>query len=349
MSTRLYDDRPALALRCDAGADHGLGHLSRCLAIADAARQAGAGTFLYMAAPDDLCKRAGAHGHAVIGAETPARGSGDAASFAQFVTTLFGDRPVAVLLDGKYVDAAYVEAYRAARPADRLAALDDEGLRDLPVDLLINPHPFAGPDAYAARAGRRLLLGPTYNTIRAGYFAAAATADRRGVLITMGGEDPGNHSAWLLATLADLLADHPVEVVQGPAHPDPAALRAAITDHAPHATLTVAPADLESPMRRARIALSAGGTTCYELMAAGIATAVVAVEPHQRVLIEALRQRGTIIDLGGATLDRNATRTQVRNLLSDSALSAGLIAAGRSLFPRPGAPEIARMLLHGEP
>lgn len=349
MTGLLPEDRPALALRCDAGADHGLGHLSRCLAIADAARQDGVATLFVMEAPATLQDLVCGRGHAVTATGAAARGTDEATAFAGAVTAAVGDRPVAVLIDGKYVDAAYIEACRAARPGDRVAALDDEGLRDLPVDVLVNPHPFVGTGDYAARPGRALLLGPRYNTVRGAYFDAAGVADRRGVLITLGGEDPENHAAWLLEALADLLADHPVEVVQGPAHPDPAALHAAIAAHAPHATLTIAPPDLEAPMRRARVALSAGGTTCYELMAAGIATAVVAVEPHQRVLIGALRQLGTIIDLGGPTLDRDATHARVQSLLSDDTLTSDLIAAGRNLFPRPGTPEITRTLVHGLP
>jgi UDP-2,4-diacetamido-2,4,6-trideoxy-beta-L-altropyranose hydrolase len=317
--------------RCDAGADHGLGHLSRCVAIADAIAARGGMARFYVHA-DDTMRVFGAT-HEWRAASSDAGMAGDLA----FMRDELQRTPDSiVVVDNKHVGKDYVSALQALRP---VAQIVDGDPRESGADIVINNHP--GAETYIGQ--ERSLLGPAYNTVRPGYFAAALKKGREAVLVTMGGEDPGNHTAWILRNLGDLFAGRPALIVIGPAHADPRSVESAAQDVA-SAEIHLAPRDLVALAERSEIALTAGGTTCYELAAAGIATAAIATEPHQHSLIAPLVQRGAVLPLGGADVSIESARSAVGNLLHRPELQSSLSQAARALFPAPGAPRIADAL-----
>ena len=317
--------------RCDVGADHGLGHLSRCVAIADAVAAHGAATRFYVHADNALRSFAGAHEWQAMPWDT-----GLAGDLEHMQRELEHTPDSVVLVDNKRVGREYVSALRTLRA---VAQIVDGDPRESTADIVINNHP--GAETFKGEG--RFLLGPSYNTVRPGYFAAAQKAGRKAVLITMGGEDPGNHTAWILCHLGDLLANRPVIVVIGPAHSDPASVEQA-AKNVPGAEIHHTPRDLVAFAERSEIAISAGGTTCYELAAAGIATAAIATEPHQHELIAPLAERGAVLALGGSDVSADAARAIVSDLLKKASLRSELVAAARTLFSAPGAPRIAEAL-----
>ena len=318
--------------RCDAGADHGLGHLSRCVVIADAVAARGALTRFYVHADDALRAFAGTHEWHAMPWDT-----GMAGDLEHMQRELEHTPDSVVVVDNKRVGKEYVAALRTLRP---VAQIVDGDPRESAADVVINNHP--GAETFKQEG--RFLLGPSYNTVRPGYFAAAQKADRKAILITLGGEDPGNHTAWILRHLGDVFVNRPVLVVIGPAHSDPASVEQAATK-VPGVEIHRAPRDLVTLAERSEIAISAGGTTCYELAAAGIATAAIASEPHQHELINPLAECGAIVPLGGPDLSAEATRSKIEELLKVPDLRNRIGRAARNLFRAPGAPRIAEALL----
>lgn len=318
--------------RCDAGADHGLGHLSRCVAIADAVAAQGNMTRFYVHADDSMKAFVGKHDWRAVSSDTGVAGD------LEFMQRELEHMPDSVVVvDNKRVGKEYVAALRTLRST---AQIVDGDPRESAADIVINNHP--GAEAFDGQ--ERFLLGPAYNTVRPGYFAAAKKADRKAILITLGGEDPGNHTAWILRNLGDLFANRPVLVAIGPAHSNPASVEQAAKNIA-SAEIHRAPRDLVALAERSEIAISAGGTTCYELAAAGIAIGAIATEPHQHELIAPLAERGAILPLGGPDMSIEIARSVVGNLLMQPALRDDLTGAARVLFPAPGAPRIADALL----
>jgi UDP-2,4-diacetamido-2,4,6-trideoxy-beta-L-altropyranose hydrolase len=318
--------------RCDAGADHGLGHLSRCVAIADAVAARGSMTRFYVHADDSMKAFVGRHDWRVVASDTGVAGD------LEFMQRELEHTPDSVVaIDNKRVGQEYVSALRTLRP---VAQIVDGDPRESTADIVVNNHP--GAEAFDGKG--RFLLGPTYNTVRPGYFAAAKKADRKAILITLGGEDPCNHTAWVLRHLGDLFANRSVLVVIGPAHSDPASVEQAATKIA-GAEIHRAPRDLVALAERSEIAISAGGTTCYELAAAGIATAAIATEPHQHDLITPLTERGAVLALGGNDISVDTARAMIGDLVAKRSMRGELAAAARALFPSPGAPRIAEALV----
>ena len=258
-----------------------------------------------------------------------------------------GRRPILVV-DSRRVDEGYV---RACSELCFSVCLDDEALRDLPCDVLINGHVWVSADDYPARARRTVLAGSTYNLVRQDYFGKQADEDASpagtqsgplSILITLGGEDPGNHTSWLVEQLADLLTAHETTIVVGPAHPDPETVQLAVARHLPSAEVVRDPPSMVPYITAADVAITAGGTTCYELAAARVAQAAIAIEDHQERLVAALAERGCLVALGShRDLSAGAVREAIAALLGSADLRHGMRRSQAALFPASGVPAIS--------
>ncbi len=341
------DGAGPIVIRCDAGREDGLGHLSRCLALADWLADAqGRGPLFVTHAPDGLAVGfIESRGHAVALSPALAGGEEDLAFLGDHLGRAEGRS--LLLLDSRRLDGAYVERCRA-RAA--VACLDDEELRDLPCDLLVNGHVWVTEESYPARAGRRVLAGADYNLIPPAYFADGRAAAEPGaplrVLVTLGGEDPHNHTAWVVEQLGDLLAAQSVTLVIGPAHPAPATTKHMAWATWPQGRVVESPPGLATLIAEADLAITAGGTTCYELAAARVPQLAIIVEEHQRALVESLERHGCLLGLGSyAELPRERARETLADILQSAERRRAMAEAAATLFKDSGLPRVGAALL----
>lgn len=222
--------------------------------------------------------------------------------------------------------------------------IDDDGMVGLEADVVINTALDGAASRYPGRDGRPDLFGPRFNLIDPALFAARPLApEARSLLVTFGGEDPFNHTRWVLDSFAAMFAGLRVTVVIGPAHPDAASARAAAARIG--ATVLDAPPNLTEHILGSDLAITAGGMTCYELAAAGVPMLALGIEPHQEPLIASFASRGACVSLGmGFDIDPARAGDALRRLLRDSAARSTMRAAQQSLFPGPGAPLIAERI-----
>ncbi len=321
---------PRVDFRCDAGARHGLGHLSRCLGIARAMNEIGYQARFVCEAPVAIRERVIGEGHELV-AVTAHTGADDPDEWLR-------NCPDVLVVDSKEMGAQYIGNLALRTP---VVCFDDEVARNLPCHAVINNNLWANATDYQAREGKVLWLGPRYNTVNPAYFSLARR-ERKGVLLSLGGEDPHDHTSWLIEALAAQLQSLPVHVCVGPAHPAPENVVSICRSLLPSALIYRAPTSLLEPVAQCAVALSAGGTTCYELAAAGVAMAILAVEDHQEIMLNAMASRGAALSLGTySTLDKPHT-LEVMGSLCHADTVRTIAATARGLFDAPGAGAIAR-------
>jgi spore coat polysaccharide biosynthesis predicted glycosyltransferase SpsG len=238
-----------------------------------------------------------------------------------------------VIIDSKLADAHYVNEIRKHAV---VCCIQDEDPPEVPADIILNNHVDSEKWYGNPSDGQVRLLGPRFNLIHPAFFESAREKGRNNILVTFGGSDPQNHSLWVVNHLRDLFSHHPVNLVLGPSHPDPCAVIKAVRLNA-NFEVSVAPTTLIPFARQAFLAICAGGTTCYELLAAGLVLSAIAVEPHQRWLIDALDQHRAVLDLGGpGPLDPSDSMRKIQKLLDSDRLMREQRDAGTALFPRSG-------------
>jgi len=335
-----------VVFRCDAGGDDGLGHVMRCLTLARAFCDEGAPAPVFVThAPDGL-------GSGIIKAagfqRIPAGGAGGTAEDLGALLDVLGT-PMAdtiLVLDHKAIDAAYVT--QCGKKAVCIC-IDDEIARDLPCDILVNYHPWISDADYGKKPGRTLLAGLRYNLVAEPYFRCAAgradEGDTPRVLVTLGGRDPFNHTLWVIENLSEALNPVPVTIVVGAAHPSPDSIRKAAAEKLPGAKLVFKCEDMAGLMATSDIAITACGTTTYDLAVAGVAQLGFIIDNSQKSLGRALGDEGVMDILAdGTALDAGGALDVLNHAVTNAERRAQMTAKGQSLLPEPGAALIVRAL-----
>lgn len=352
-----------VAIRVDASAAIGTGHLKRCLSLAQALIEAGADVRF-------VCRALDAVAATVLGdsgiptrwlpapaqAFTPAPDAPphaawagvpqtqDAADTAQ---TLADWHPDTVVVDHYAFDARWHQAVRDALGC-RLLVIDDTADRALDADALLDHN--WDPDhrtKYAGRLQRKplWLCGPRFALLASAYRGAARYRFHdavRSIGIFMGGTDPGGVSARVLAACRSAGFAGPVEVVSTSANPQLTALRDACQRDG-NTTLTLDQPDLATFFARHDLQIGAGGGATWERCCIGAPTVALALVANQSAVVPGLAALGAVRAADEATLPG-----VLHELIADPAARQALAERAAALVDGRGAQRVALALLRDQ-
>ena len=333
---------PLLLFRADASPAIGLGHALRCLALTQALadERDGRAVFLMHRPPQAFLDRAERESIAVEALRAPPGSPADAGETAD----LARERGAAwVVVDGYHFDAGFQRVIVDA--GLRLLAFDDYGHADAyHADLVLNQNLGADAATYAGRVpAGRLLLGPSFALLRREFRAwhepprAVAQIGRR-VLVTLGGSDPDNVTALVLAGLEELPGPLDVTVLVGGANPHRADLARAASASRHTVELVVDALDMPVRMAWADLAVAAAGGTSWELARIGTPQLAITLAENQRPAGRALAANGAAVGLGWhEDLTPAAVGAAVAELAAEPERRAELAARGRALIDGDGA------------
>lgn len=307
----------AVLFRCEAGGGVGFGHLSRCLALAEALGSRAACRF------------------ALEGDDAAARALVTAAGFA-----LGGGSADAVVFDGYgFADAAISAARGGGAPAPVIAVIDDFGGRAIDCDIMISPGAQRSAGDWRVPPGCMFLLGPRHALLR-GAFTPAPPPGRvvSRLLLGFGGTDAGDATARMLALLPPGLE---VDVLLGPGYRGHATGGNGITLHRNLAAEAVA-----RLMAGADAAITAPGVMALELIAIARPVLLFALTDQQREVGSALADAGLAADGGMmAGQDDAAMRAALARFLADDGGRAAMVQAAARTDAAGGARRVAAALL----
>lgn len=349
-----------VAIRVDASAAIGTGHLKRCLSLAQALTDAGAEVRF-------VSRRIDAVAAQVLGTENPTvhwlpapaeafapeadapphaawAGVPQAQDAADTALALAEWRPDAMVVDHYAFDARWHRAVRAALGC-RLLVIDDTADRALDADALLD-HNWA-PDHRAKYTGRlqrepRWLCGPRFALLAGAYRGAARYRFHdtvRSVGIFMGGTDPDGISARVLAACRSAGFTGPVEVVSTSANPQLADLRSACRRDG-NTTLTLDQPDLATFFASHDLQIGAGGGATWERCCIGAPTVALALVANQSAVVPGLAALGAVCAADEATLP-----AVLRELIADPAARQSLAERAATLVDGRGAQRVALALL----
>ena len=211
--------------------------------------------------------------------------------------------PKWLVLDGYNFDAAYQEAIR--KSGKQLLVIDDMNhLPEYHADILLNQN-IHGPSLnYRCNAETVKLFGTRFVLLRREFREAALQKDPapenvKKVLVTLGGGDPDNITGKVLSALR-AVDDRQLEikVVVGPVNPHRDALQETSSALSSQVEMLTNTFEMPALMRWADVAISAAGSTCWELAYAGVPALLVVVADNQRLLAEHLDAEGVAVNLG---------------------------------------------------
>src|SRR6186713_994017 len=198
------------------------------------------------------------------------------------------------------------------------------GLAQCPSDIAIDGS-VVHVVSYMAHPNQTLFLGPQYMITRPVTRAAQAQIENT-VLVTVG----GGASADFARRIAEQLYPLGIHVIT-------------TAGFGSNLRNTPTPdSEIEHAMATCRFAISAAGTTLYDLLASGVPTISVAVDRMQLRTSEEFQHLGAVISAG--LLDRLSSvelLDHCRNLIGNNSLVQKMVSAGRDLVDGKGLARVA--------
>lgn len=330
-----------VAIRANGGDVIGLGHIRRCLSLAQAlSRQGAVVSFITFANATtlDLIRESGFNAIAVDSEH-------DLEQTRQAVRSLGAS---VLVLDSYDIDADYLACVRES--VSLLVAVDDLGNRPLPVDIVINGAAYAGKLEYKASPGALLLVGAPYVILRKEFGRESGRRMNNlveRILITVGGSDPKGLTGRLVGWIRRESNDIDLEVVIGPFFKE-ATSRSELKESKPSKIhLHHNPTDMRSLMLEADLAITGGGQTTYELAATGTPAVAIATAENQLRNLNSLAQAGSLVYAGGLDDPNLETQflNQLRKLIDEPKTRHQMSRRGRELVDGHGAERLAEVII----
>lgn len=337
-------------IRADANDKIGIGHMMRCFSIAQALRKRGTEATFFVAdrSSAKMAAEAG-FGYVCLNSDYDHLDL-EADRLLQHMRERSVDH---LLVDSYFVTESYMNRIR--EPAC-LAYIDDVNRFVYPCDLLINYNIYAknlryGERYRAAGLSTDFALGLSYMPLRPAYVNLVRKPhDGIRILVTTGATDSldvlGNFLSAFLEKGLNSRAE--VYAIVGRYNHNREALRKRFGQIRAIHLLDPQP-DLAELIASCDIAVTAGGTTVYELCAGGIPSVMLTIADNQRMAAEEFDKKGLIPYAGDVRCDMAGTMERVMGeilrYLEDPKQRAAASDRLRTVVDGGGADRIAERLL----
>lgn len=264
-----------ILIRADANETIGTGHIMRCLSIARAFAEKGEEVLFVTAdhRADGLIDGFRTECLDTLWTEM-------AAEIDKMINVIQRNNPDLLLVDSYYVTKKY---FNALSGLTSIAYIDDLNQAQWNVDCLINYNVFGTVFDYSwyAREGKKLLLGPRYAPLRkefAGikqHFTRNAIHD---VFVSAGGADPEGITERIIENICPNWPDVQFHFIVGLLNPR---LQEIKKLESGNVVLHINEQHMADLMQKCDIAISAAGSTLYELCACGTPTITYTLADNQ--------------------------------------------------------------------
>ena len=299
----MHNQQPHLLIRADASPKSGVGHVMRCLALAqDWQDLGGSVSFACVELPEVLRIRLANENIDVCSLDTPAGASQDAEE-----TLSMSARKSAICLvtDGYHFGQRYHDKI-SSFPGTSLTVDDYGQLQSYRSSYVLNQNLRSSSSLYANRSeNTKLLLGIQHALIRREFRVDTGKAqDSDGiisnVLVTLGGSDPTNSTVTVLEAIQQMsLEDVNFRIIAGPLHHNFERLKQ-LTNKEPQIELISSVDDMSEAYRWADLAITAAGSTNWEMCCYNLPRILMRTADNQSVIADFLAEEGIALDLGNA-------------------------------------------------
>ena len=339
--------------RADGSAATGAGHLMRCLTVAQQLQKkteySGQVCFLCAEKASAELLQSRQMPVEVLGTD-PADLEAELPVLEEHLT----DNGNVFLVDSYRVTDAYL---RKLQRFGKVFLLDDMQQHGFPVDGVINYNLFADPEKYRELYGNEIprYLGAMYVPVRQQFCDAAdhykVTDSVTDLLITTGGGDQDNIAGDILEELCE---HRPAgcrvryHLVVGRFNPNREKLEQYAAEHK-EVILHCDVQDMAALMASCQLAVTAGGTTIYELAVLGVPFVCFSYAENQEGLTQWIGEHQIAGYAGKWHVAPETTRKTIgawcRKAMEDRALRQKCLEAERKLIDGQGASRIAQILL----
>ena len=281
-----------ILIRADANETIGTGHVMRCLSIAKAFAEKGEEVLFVTAdhRADGL----------IYGFRTECLDTlwtDMDAEIDEMINVVRKNNPDLLLVDSYYVTEKY---FNALSGLTKTVYIDDLNKSQWNVDCLINYNVFGTVFDYSwyERAGKKLLLGPCYAPLRiefSGIKKHFTKNEITDVFVSAGGADPEGITERIIESICPNWPDVQFHFVVGQLNPRIQSIK---QKKSGNIMLHINEQHMAELMQKCDIAISAAGSTLYELCACGIPTITYTLADNQLMAAEVFQNLGVMLNAG---------------------------------------------------
>lgn len=318
-------------IRADSSASIGIGHISRCMGLAQAFAYHGKEVvFVSKPLPGNINYLVQREGFQVL--ETP----DDDIHFIESIAESI--KPEWIVLDHPQTTLEYESKVRSATGA--FVAVIDGQFRQHECDMLVNPNCYATvPNCVGTvPVGCRILAGYNYYILRDEFIERESSMIQDStfhILVTLGGADPENATLAVCRALGSVDfgdLETTFDIVIGPANLHAAEIRSLIeTENDNRFQLFEKPADLFDLIDGSRLCITAGGITMGEVIYLEKPVIGLVIADNQKRTIETLASKGAILQGDIAKIAE-----QVLNIVTDTLAQKHLVSKIKGLIDGKG-------------
>jgi len=333
-------------IRVDAQTKIGAGHLMRCLALAQAWKKQGSRvTFITACENESFKDRISDEGFELIPIEKPHPDPDDLSSTLEVLSAMSHQLSATspwLVLDGYHFTPDYQKTIR--ENGCRLLVIDDMAHLDhYHANILLNQNIHASSLHYSYDRDTVKLLGCEYVLLRSEFskyqdWRREIPAKANKILVTMGGSDLDNVTLKVIRALNNLNdPDLEVKVVAGPANPNINSLENELhlSPFTFHLLRNVH--NMSELMAWADVAVSAGGSTCWELAVMGLPATLIVTGDNQKDIVADLNEIGVATGLGWfSELSAINISRALRSLINDKEIRKKMSLLGIELIDGEG-------------
>lgn len=307
-------------IRADGNANIGAGHLMRCLTIAKAMRnRQSESKIVFLCADGQSAELVKEHGFEADTLHTDYRNMEAELPALQRLFQNRGGKRI-IMVDSYYATEAYL---KALREFGRTVLLDDMQRLCYPVDVVINYNAFADAAVYAglyAGKNTRLLVGSRFVPVREQFlhkhYRLSDTV--KSVLITTGGGDRNNIAGKIIQKILEIKSSDKINIhlITGRYNPhirELKQIRSCESGLYIHCDVK----DMASLMLNCDLAITAGGTTVYELAAIGVPFICFSYAENQEALTEYIGEERIAGFAGAYHREPVTTLSRIKQLFTD--------------------------------
>ena len=287
-----------------------------------------------------ILQRLAREGFEVRAVDAVAGTAGDAAGTAEIAQA---KQAGWIVTDGYSFGVEYQRRIKDKVP--NLLCVDDNGeAGGFVADVILNQNLHARRGLYREREpGARLLLGPRYGLLRREFkpwlsWQRATRGEASRVLVTMGGSDALNLSERVIRAIQSRsMGNLEITVVAGGSSPHLAGLRAMREELGSGLRLMMDVNDMPELMAWADVAVSAAGSTCWEMCRLGLPAIVIDVALNQGPLAGELEREGVAIHVPLSQATGAQIAEKLEGLMRSRGLRARMAKRGAELVDGLGA------------
>jgi UDP-2,4-diacetamido-2,4,6-trideoxy-beta-L-altropyranose hydrolase len=254
-----------------------------------------------------------------------------------------------VITDSYDLDQNYLSELK--KVTNKLVSLHDFVPYSFPSDIVVNGNIYASQLNYKSMTNDTdFLLGPKYTLMREEFQDVSrnnTNSDVNSILITVGGSDKLNLTPKIIAAIDQLEDKLHLDVVVGLGFDNLAQIIEVSQNCNLELSLHFNVDKMSQLMLKSDLAISAGGSTLYELAATGTPTITLLQADNQVKVTEAMEAKDAIINLGfGNQVTKKELKNNVKKLINDFALRKEMSQQGPKIIDGEGAKRVANYILN---